>query len=227
MKIQLTLITLLWVFSAPLLAQVPEPKQVPEPEQTPDVVKVPQPGEAAVPAQAYKLPSVPESMDPREKVLFQSAYDGNLAEVQVLVAKGASVNLADEKLRTPLIMAAYGGHTSVVEFLVVKGADINHRDGDGMTALIHTSKRSFNETAAFLLKNGAEVNVQTPKKGITALMIAAVADNVELVRMLLDHGADANLTDIFGRTAKVLAQKKGNSAVVDMLSNPPKHEGKS
>jgi len=44
---------------------------------------------------------------------------------------------------------------------------------------------------------------------------------VELVRMLLDRGADANLTDVFGNTAKILAEKKGNSAVVDLLSDPP------
>jgi hypothetical protein len=38
------------------------------------------------------------------------------------------------------------------------------------------------------------------------------------------YGADANLTDIFGRTAKVLARKKGNSAVVDLLPDPPAPE---
>jgi len=86
---------------------------------------------------------------------------------------------------------------------------------------MYTCKRSFDETAAFLLKNGAEVNVQSRKKGVTALMIAAVAGNVELVRMLLDRGADATLTDIFGNTAKILAEKKGNVAVVDLLSDPP------
>jgi ankyrin repeat protein len=39
--------------------------------------------------------------------------------------------------------------------------------------------------------------------------------------MLLDRGADPSLTDIFGNTAASLAEKKGNSAVVDLLSDPP------
>jgi ankyrin repeat protein len=91
---------------------------------------------------------------------------------------------------------------------------------------MYACKRSFNETAAFLLKNGADVNVQSKKKGITALMLASVSGDVELLRMLLEHGADANLTDTFGRTAKILAQKKGNSAVVDLLPDPPAQASK-
>jgi ankyrin repeat protein len=196
---------------------VPEPSQAQEPEQTPDVISdietndTPEATRVVIPQQA----SGPLSS--KEKALIQSAYDGKLAEVQVLVGKGVSVNVAGKKKRTPLILAAYNGHTFVVEFLFGKGADINAKDSDGQTALFYTSKRSFNETAEFLLKNGAEVNVQSKKKGITALMIAAALGNVKMVRLLLDNGADPALHDNFGVTAEVLAQKKGHSAVVDLL----------
>ena len=212
MKILLTLVTLLWAFNAPVFAQAPEQKQTPDAIRIPATNQVPEPSEARKP------------LSQRDKALIQSAYEGKLAEVEILVAKGAAVNLQDKKKRTPLILAASSGHTPVVEFLFIKGAEINARDSDGQTALMYACKRSFNETAAFLLKNGAEVNVQSKKKGITALMLPAVSGNVDLVRMLLEHGADANLTDIFGRTARVLAQKKGNTAVVDLLPDPPAQE---
>jgi len=221
MKILLTFLTLVWAFSAPLMAQVSEP------EQTPDVVEIPGPGETTVPAQALKLPSVPDSMDPREKALFQSAYDGDLAEVQILVSKGANVNFADIKKRTPLILAAHNGHISVVEFLYGKGADINAKDSDDQTALMYASKRSFNAIAEFLLNNGAEVNVKSRKKGNTALMLASGWGNVELVQLLLDKGANPAIQNNFGETAAVFAQKRGHSAIIDMLSNPPKPEGGS
>jgi ankyrin repeat protein len=212
MKILLTFVTLLWAFNAPLLAQTPEPKQ------TPDVINDSEPGQDPEPIEA------PKPLSQKDNALIQSAYDGKLAEVEILVAKGAAVNSQAKKKRTPLILAASNGHTSVVEFLFSKGADINARDSDGQTALMYASKRSFNETAAFLLKNGAEVNVQSKKKGITALILAAGWGNVELVRMLLEHGADPNLTDFFGRTAKILAQEMGKSAVVDLLPDPPAPE---
>lgn len=230
MKIQLTFVTLFLAFTSLVLAQSSEPKQgstaiePSEVAQTPDVVPEPDPDEIKVPTKPVKFPTMPDSLDPAEKLLFQSAFDGNLAGVQAAVAKGAPVNIADQKKRTALIMAAFGGHTAVVKYLFSEGADINSKDGDNQTALMYASKRSFNEIAAFLLKNGAAVNVRSKKKGITALMLAAVWDNVELVNMLLEHGADVKLTDAFGRTAEALAQKKGNSAVVAILSNTPNPE---
>lgn len=212
MRTILALGGVLSMFSASLLAQTTEPKE------TPDTIKVTESELVSEPSEA------PKPLSQRDKDLIRSAYNGELAKVEALVAKGAAVNLQDKKKRTPLILAAHNGHTTIVEFLFSKGADINARDSDNQTALMYVSKRSFNETAGFLLRNGAEVNVQSKKKGITALMRAAVSDNVELVRMLLEHGADANLEDVFGRTAKFLAQKKGNSAVVDMLPEPPAPE---
>ena len=212
MKKYLTFAALLWAFNAPLFAQSPEEKQ------TPDVIENIEPGQ------------VPEKTEPAkplsqtDNALVQSAFDGKLAEVEFLVAKGAAVNAQADKNRTPLMLAASNGHTSVVEFLVSKGAEVNAKDSGGQTSLMYACKRSFNETAAFLLKNGAEVNVQSKKKGITALMLAAGWGNEELVKVLLEHGADASLTDIFGKTAKGLAQEMGHSAVVDLLPDPPAQE---
>jgi ankyrin repeat protein len=109
----------------------------------------------------------------------------------------------------------------VVEFLFGKGADINSKDGDGQTALLYAAKRSFNQTAAFLLENGAEVDVQGNKQGATALILAAGWGNVELVQMLLDHGADPSVTDRFGQTARMAASDRGNLAVLEILPEPP------
>ena len=156
--------------------------------------------------------------------LIKSTYTGDLAQVEVLLAKGANVNLQDKKQRTPLIFAASNGHTETVEYLIGQGAEVNARDSGGRTALLYACKRSFNETADVLLDKGADVNVQSKKKGVTALMLAAVWDNVELVKVLLARGADPFLTDTVGRTAKLLAQKKGNADVVQLLPDPPVQE---
>ena len=212
MKIHLTFVILLMAFSIPLFALAAEQPDTPDEIEVTEPFKFPEPVE------------VPGPLSQQDKDLILSAYHGRLAEVEVLVKKGANVNLQDQKKRTPLIFAASNGHTPVVEYLVGTGADVNAKDSGGQTALLYASKRSFNETAAFLLENGADVNVQSKKARVTALILAAVWDNVELVRMLLEHGADPDLTDSSGRTAKMLAQKKGNTAVVDLLPDPPAQE---
>ena len=199
--------------------------EVPESNQTPDVIPDLETTEAPVPA---KFPQPQQDSNPeslRDDALIQSAYDGNLSKVEILVAKGASVNHADKKKRTPLMMAAYQGHTSIVEFLFGKGADINAKDSDDQTALFYTSKRSFVETTEFLLKNGIEVNAQSKKKRITALMIAAASGSEVMVRELLNKGADPALRNTFGDTAEIIAGKKGHSAIVEMLQNAASPSG--
>lgn len=164
------------------------------------------------------LPRIPSSMDPQQQELFKSAHAGRLPEVKALVAEGVSVTYQDKEKRTALILAANNGHTSVVEFLYSKGSDINAMDKDGMTPLMYTAKRSFNETASFLLKNGAKVNVQNRKRKISALMLASAWGNEELVKMLLDKGADPTLSDMFGRNAAFYAEKRGHENITKILS---------
>src|SRR5210317_806696 len=152
-------------------------------------------------ALAVQDPITPRQSDERDKALIQSAFDGDLAEVQVLVKKGASTAAADSGNRTALMWAAANGHISVVEYLHGNGADLNAKDSDGQTALMYASKKSSLPTVEFLLKNGAKVNVQSNKRGFTALIAAAAAGNAKLVGLLLDHGADKALADKDGKTA--------------------------
>ena len=86
---------------------------------------------------------------------------------------------------------------------------------------MYTCKRSLLDMSEFLLKSGIDANAQTVKRGTTALMIAAVGGNLDLIRLLLDNGADPELKDKFGQTAAVLADRKGNKEAVGMLRKPP------
>jgi len=239
MKILNTLAIILWIGCMTFAAQQSEAQQPtdtakasapeqaavetgdPEAQQTPDMVEEPGKTGSPVTAKTNMPPQVPEPMEPREKALYQAVFAGKLPEVEALVAKGASVNFADEEQRTPLILAAYKGYTPIVEFLVGKGADVNAIDHDGMTSLMYAAKRSFNETAAVLLNNGADVNVRSRKQGMTALMLAAAWGNAELVKMLLDKGADPAIRDYFGVNAAGHAEKMRHEDVVKMLSGSP------
>jgi ankyrin repeat protein len=169
----------------------------------------------------------PAPLSPRDEVLLQSVWDGDLETVKLLVKKGANVNSAEpKKNRTALMLAATRKNLDVVKFLQEKGADVNARDSDGQTALMYSCRQRYrdkseNAVAFFLLENGAEINLRSKKKGFTALMLAAGTGNEELVQKLLDKGADPTIKDNFGVTAEATAKRTGQASVVEMLSNSP------
>lgn len=73
-----------------------------------------------------------------------------------------------------------------------------------------------------LLAAGAKLDLQA-ESGRTALMSAASAGHVEIVRALLDAGANANLKDIDGKSALDHAREpaeytyKDNAALIKLL----------
>ena len=75
-----------------------------------------------------------------------------------------------------------------------------------------------------LLEKGAAVDVQGTLEGFTALMTAAAEGQTEVVRLLLEHGADPGLKDKDGDTAASFARENGHTAVVELLENPPPPE---
>jgi len=60
------------------------------------------------------------------------------------------------------------------------------------------------------------------RAGQTALMLAASgggSEAVDIVKLLLSHGADQTATDPNGKTAKVLARESGHSDLVKLLED--------
>jgi ankyrin repeat protein len=123
-----------------------------------------------------------------------------------LVAHGADPKKAapDNSL---LYMAAATGDTALVGLLLRYGFLPNDTVFYGDYPLNSaTSFRTF-ATVKMLIDNGANVNVALPKavlpnvRGMTPLMLAAVADDERSFYYLLDHGADVNARSATGYTA--------------------------
>ncbi len=76
--------------------------------------------------------------------------------------------------------------------------------------------------AGLLIANGADVNFSA-MNGKNTLMVAAKRKDIKAVRLLLENGAKNELVDGNGKNAIAHARSAGsNTAVVDLLTNPPK-----
>ncbi len=104
--------------------------------------------------------------------------------------------------RSALSLAAACGYTDVIECLLDLGADINLNDqGDlGYTPIEHAAREDQIEALKLLIKKGAEID-----KGNTidsnALIGACIGANDEILKQLIQSGANINHVDNNGQSA--------------------------
>jgi len=151
----------------------------------------------------------------RTALIAASVHDPAGESVRLLLAKGADPRGGDG---SAAVMASNGHDTAAMIALLEKGADPNATgtDGFGFTPLM--SAVSMNNPAAvkLILAKGAKADQATSgslmvKKGkialdkLTPLMLAAPYASAEMVKALLDAGAQVDARDIRGMTPLMLA----------------------
>jgi len=91
---------------------------------------------------------------------------------------------------TALMFAARVDDLASARLLVAAGADVNDQDAWGVSAVVLAAHSGFTDVVEFLLEKGANANAD--KAGFTALHEAVMRRDENLVKVLLNHGADAN-----------------------------------
>ncbi|PWU05425.1 MAG: hypothetical protein C5B51_14275 [Terriglobia bacterium] len=154
----------------------------------------------------------------RTPLLLAAATDGVSQTVKLLLDRGATLDIRDNRQVTPLLAAAYANDFATLRLLLERGAHVNDKDADGYTPLMYASVNGNLPAVRLLLARGADVNAVTAaqangtvKNGpialgnLTPLMLAAAYGGPAMLDALLDAGANMDAQDIRGMTPLMLA----------------------
>jgi ankyrin repeat protein len=159
--------------------------------------------------------SVSAQTDPSRDALFAAVKRGSLVETNRLLKAGANPNVVDAD-GTPALMAAtlFGG-ADLVKLLLERGADPNRSGVGGTTALMWAVPNR--EKVRLLLAHGANVNARSETDRTAFLVAASYPRTLDVLRLLLDGGADLRAQDRAGASALALAVRSADVDVVRFL----------
>ena len=152
-------------------------------------------------------------------VLAAKANDAVL--VARLIREGGNVNAKDPIQDSAFLYAGAEGFNEVLRLTLANGADVRSTNRFGGTALIPASEHGHVETVRILIAAGVPVN-HVNKLGWTAMQEAILLNNggprqQDVVRQLLDAGADPNIRDPEGRTALENAERLGFAEIARLI----------
>ncbi|KFK41169.1 hypothetical protein AALP_AA2G094700 [Arabis alpina] len=170
-----------------------------------------------------------------------------------LLKRGLDPNDSDNNGRTPLHIAASKGSVNCVLLLLEYHADPNCRDAEGNVPLWEAMVEGHEKVVKVLMESGATIDagdvghfactaaeqnnmkllkeivrlggdITRPRAtGTSALHTAVCEENIEMVKYLLEQGADVNKQDMHGWTPRDLAEQQGHEDI-KALFREKRHE---
>ena len=186
--------------------------------------------------QDHLVETIPHWLYVGDTPLHLAAAALRTGAARLLFESGANVNAENRRGATPLHYACdprpkSGGtwdpakQGELINLLVQHGAKLDQVDRGGASAL-HRAVRARSPAAVCqLLKAGARVDIRLGKRGSTPLHLAVqstgasgtagtVSEQLEIIVMLLQHGADPAARDAHGRSVHDWATNERVSAAL-------------
>jgi hypothetical protein len=149
---------------------------------------------------------------------------GSVAEITAALKAGANINLGNSEGVTPLMCAAGYNSLAAVNLLIRAKADVKATDNEDWTALNfavvykHKDPECL-EIVKALLAAGADVDAEADYENTPLMQAASLAENPEVIHVLLLAGADPNKTNLRGKTALALLEEENDALLLTDASD--------
>ncbi len=153
--------------------------------------------------------------------LLLATLEGQVQAAELLVANGAKLNARTANGQTCLSLALFDEEAAkrqaLVKLFLVRKADPNEVTGKGQRPLHIAAIQGDTESARMLIAAGAKVDGLDRADHATPLMLAAAGGRADLVRLLLEHGANPLARNDAGLTPADFARRGNHPDLVPLL----------
>lgn len=148
--------------------------------------------------------------------LHEAAIAGSLSLVDLSIQKGVDVEKTDLYGRTALHYASMHRHPTVCQRLLRANLPPNTFDRDNYTPLVYATMKGSVDCVRVLLNEGQVPVEPTPLGDLIPLSLASQSGHVDVVLLLLEHGAHC-LANSNGEYPMHLAAREGHPEVCKFL----------
>ncbi|MFJ7971709.1 ankyrin repeat domain-containing protein [Psychrobacillus sp. NPDC096389] len=154
--------------------------------------------------------------------VMAATQKNNVDTVKILIEQGADIDIRNNNMDNVLLYAGAEGLLEILKLAIQAGADTTITNRFGGTALIPASDRGHVDIVEELLTNSdTDVN-HLNNLHWTALLEAVILGDgkenyQEIVQLLVEHGADVNISDRDGVTPLEHAERRGFKEIERIL----------
>jgi len=173
-----------------------------------------------------------------EKQMDEAVRAGDFEALKTAIENGGNVNGRYKSTDKPYLLVVFDSENlenpawgsvkccqnrlKMARLLISRGADVNARDKDTITPLYWACQWQNYDVVKQLIDHGAKVNlIEDGHHGLRGnyypLIMAAQKRKPEIVQLLLDAGAHANVGDEHGNTPLHIACRNGRSNIARLL----------
>jgi uncharacterized protein len=151
-------------------------------------------------------------------VITYAVRNSDIPTIQKLLDAGARIDAVNNVGSNAYSCALYSDRFDLLPFLLARGLAV---DADGGLAFRQAVYGRQRDAVEFFLKAGVDPNLRTADQVFpynpTAVQVAAGNDDFDMVRLLVDHGADVTLADDWGSRPFLAAVAHRNIAMQEYL----------